>query len=187
MVFDDKITKAELPKAASSEGLANLQCEAWRMSSASDSTINAAARLISDTPVDGPYKHSVDKQFGGKIGYIRQASEGLRTQYDLPPDASSEQLYRKMAADVVATFPTASRSDKVHGLKSLQLDDLSIKDEKQVFKALIDRDRRQGGLPPLSMRELEANKCSAMNESELGSHLKGYKDAVKKGIPIDYN
>lgn len=188
MAFDNTSSKPEQTKAAAAEGPSNLQCEAWQMSKASNATVDdVVKRLQGDQPIDGPHKSQIDKQFGGPSGFIRQMGQDLRSQYHLPGNAPPEQLYHKMAADAVALFPTMNRADKAAGLASLQLDSASIKDEGKVFKALIDRDRREAGLPVLSLPELKANKCSAMQESEVAGHLRSYKDAVKNGITIDFN
>lgn len=187
MAFDNTSSKPEQTKVAAAEGPSNLQCEAWQMSKSSNATIDAALkRLQGDEPIDGPYKSQMDRQFGGQSGFIRQMGQDLRSQYHLPGNAPPEQVYQKMAADAVALFPTMSRVDKAAGLASLQLDSASMRDESKIFKALIDRDRREAGLPVLSLAELEANKCSAMQESELAGHLRSYKDAVKNGIRNAY-
>ncbi|MBP9090327.1 hypothetical protein KBI23_04805 [bacterium] len=188
MALDDRISKPEQVKLAAAEGPSNLQCEAWPMSKASDTAIDAAAKLVhGDKAIEGPHKAEIDKQFGGQAGFMRQMGQDLRSQYSLPADASSEQLYHKMAADAVAIFPTMTKAEKAAGLASLQLDGASIKDEGKVFKALIDRDRRDADLSALSLPELKANGCSAMKETEVAAHLTAYKDAVKNGIKIDYN
>ncbi len=188
MALDDRTAKPEQVKLAANAEPSNLQCEAWQMSKASNAAIDAAARLVQgDKPIDGPHKAEIDKQFGGQAGFMRQMGQDLRSQYRLPADATSEQLYHKMAADAVALFPTMTRAEKAAGLASLQLDGASIKDEGKVFKALIDRDRRDAGLPVLSVPELKANKCSAMKETELAAHLNAYKEVVKNGIKLDYN
>lgn len=188
MALDDRISKPEQVKLAAAEGPSNLQCEAWSMSKASSTAIADAAKLVQgDKPIEGPHKAEIDKQFGGQAGFMRQMGQDLRSQYSLPADASSERLYHKMAADAVALFPTMTRAEQAAGLASLQLDGASIKDEGKVFKALIDRDRRDAGLSALSLPELKANGCSTMKETEVAAHLTAYKDAVKNGIKIDYN
>lgn len=188
MALDDRITKPEQLKLASAEGPSNLQCEAWQMSKASNASVDATVKALSgDKPIEGPHKAEIDKQFGGQAGFIRQMGNDLRSQYNLPADAAPEQLYHKMAADAVALFPHMNKAEKAAGLASLQLDGTAIKDEGKVFKALIDRDRRDAGLPVLSLAELKANKCSAMKETEVAAHLTAYKEAVKNGIKLDYN
>jgi hypothetical protein len=188
MAFDDRITKSEQLKLASAEGPSNLQCEALPLSKASNASINDTIKALSgDIPITGPHKAEIDQQYGGRAGFVRQMVKDFRSQYSLPADAAPEQLYRKMAADAVALFPHMNRAEKAAGLASLQLDGTAIKDESKVFKALIDRDRRDAGLPALSLAELKANKCSAMKETELAAHLTAYKDVVKNGIRLDYN
>lgn len=188
MALDDRITKPEQLNLASADGPSGIQCEAWPLSKASNASVDATVKaLAGDKTIEGPHKAEIDKQFGGQAGFIRQMGIDFRNQYNLPSDASPEQLYHKMAADAVALFPHMNKAEKAAGLASLQLDGTAIKDEGKVFKALIDRDRRDAGLPALSLAELKANKCSAMKETELAAHLTAYKDAVKNGIEIDYN
>jgi hypothetical protein len=189
MAFDKGITKLEPDKPAPADGPSNLLlCEAYPLSKASNASINDTIKALSgDKPITGPHKAEIDKQYGGIAGFIRQMGNDRRSQYNLPADAAPEKLYQKMAADAVALFPRMNTTEQAAGLASLQLDGTEIKDEGKVFKALIDRDRREAGLPALSLAELRANKCSAMKETEVASHLTAYKDVVKNGIEIDYN
>jgi len=129
----------------------------------------------------------IDKIYGNQANYLIKAPLELREQYGLGLHDSSEKVYHAMAKDSIKIFPQLNAAEKKQGLESLKLTAAEMADESKIVAALVGRDRRDGGLPPLSLDQLKVNGGAAFSESERAMHKTAYARAKKDGIAIDYN
>lgn len=133
---------------------------------------NVAAKSAPKIDVEGTY--------GSEADFLKSAPTELRQQLGLKPDATADQVYHKMAKDMVRLFPGASREMQQEALSSLGLKrgDLSGKAaEDNAYNALIARDRRETGT---------ANGAS-LSELETAVHRRTYRQMKDGTIPIDYD
>lgn len=131
---------------------------------------------------DGPkLQIDVEATYGSEEQFLRVAPAELRAQLHLPTDATSEQVFRKMAKDMFRMFPEASpqlQREALSGL-GLQRSDLigRMASESKVFEALVNRDKRELGLPA----------GATFLELETAMHRQFYWQMKDGTVPIDYD
>jgi hypothetical protein len=114
------------------------------------------------------------QQIGTEAEYLRKAPGDLRRELGLRADASSEQVYRKMAQDMVRLWPQASPELKTEALATLGLQRGQV-NEANVYNAFIARDRRETGTPA----------TASLSELETAVHKRTYHQIKTGTLPID--
>jgi hypothetical protein len=123
----------------------------------------------------------VEATFGTEDQFLRTAPVELRQQLRLPTDATSEQVFRKMAKDMFRMFPEASpelQREALAGL-GLQRSDFigRLASESKVFDALVAREKRDLKLPAET----------SYLDLETAMHKNFYKQVKDGTVPIDYD
>lgn len=108
--------------------------------------------------------------------FLRSAPLDLRKQLGLKADASSEQVYHKMAEQMVRLFPQASPEMQREALQSVGLkrNELNV---DNAYRALIARDRR----------ETSTADGASLADLEKAVHRKTYRQMKDGTLPIDYD
>jgi hypothetical protein len=108
--------------------------------------------------------------------YLKSAPKDLRRELGLREDATSDQVYHKMAHDMVGMWPKASPDLKREALQTLGLQRGGVT-EANVYDAFIRRDRRETGTPD----------SASLSELETAVHKRTYKQIKNGTLPIDYD
>mgnify|MGYP000293313117 CR=1 FL=1 len=163
-------------------GPSPLQSEGWMLNRQPETKREAEA-----VPKQEAKPDNVAQDDKSKDPVVVKGARDLRNQYGLDKDASSSKVYQAMAHESVELFGSLTAKEKTEGLSSLRLTPADMKDERKIYNALIARDRRDGGLPPMTPEELKADKGVGIRQAEQALHISAHEYAKKHGIPIDYN
>jgi hypothetical protein len=149
----------------------------------SDGSQGAGATMYAEVDLGKPQAKGAGKPlidvegtYGSEADFLKSAPGELRKQLGLKADASPEQVYHKMAHDLIAMFPKASHDLQKEALQSLGID-RSQMNESNVYNALIRRDRQSTGTPD----------GSSLSDLERAVNRKTYKQMKDGTLPIDYD
>jgi hypothetical protein len=130
---------------------------------------HSAANLYADA--------DLSKRHGGEADYLRTAPREMRQEMGLPANATSEQLYHKMAQDFVSMFPKCSPELQREALSNLNIKRDQVGNESILYNAFIARDRRDTGTPD----------SASLSELERNVHKRTYQQIKNGTLPIDYD
>jgi hypothetical protein len=108
--------------------------------------------------------------------FLKSQPHELRRELGLKADATSDQVYHKMAQDMIALFPKASPDLKREALQSLGITQAQL-NESTVYNAMIRRDRRETG----------TGDGASLSDLERAVNRKTYKQMKDGTLPIDYD
>ena len=142
-------------------------------------SFRAAANLFAKNDVkNAPTEYAkidVEKEYGSESDYLKSAAKNLRQSFQLSDNASSEQLYQKMAKSMFSAYQKGSPQEQREAREHFGL---TGKVTEQTYHDGLMRKERQ---------ELKLGSGASFQQIEEARYKKEYQMMKDGTMPIDYD